>query len=169
MNWSLSTYFRAKRENLEQLLLGEVHWGEENWAPSFYAFERVINGLGPLIDEGGMGSEKANELEARYSEVSESITHEIVLVEGAYFEAIENANCGYNALEERDWITVIQSFAKALDILNLVKAKAAEIVDMKLQDAHFFSKQATRMLRVSFIMKCLLLIPIQSMRIVALN
>jgi hypothetical protein len=110
MNWSLSTYFRAKRENLEQLLLlGEGHWGEKNWAPSFYAFERVINGLGPLIDEGGMGSEKANELEARYSEVSESITHEIVLVEGTYFEAIEIANFCYNALEEKDWITAIQS------------------------------------------------------------
>ncbi|MDA0350568.1 MAG: hypothetical protein O3C43_16350 [Verrucomicrobia bacterium] len=127
-----------ERDNLEQLLLlGEAHWGEENWAPSFYAFERVINGLGPLIDDGGLGSEKAYEIEARYSEVSESITHEIVLVEGTYLEAIEIANFGYNALEDKDWISAIQSFAKAVDILNLVKAQAAEIVDIKLQDAHF--------------------------------
>jgi tetratricopeptide (TPR) repeat protein len=126
-----------ERENIEQLLiLGEAHWGEENWASSYYAFERVIQGLGPLIDEGGLGSEKATELEGRYKEISESITNEIVFVESTYLESIGIANFGYNALEDKDWITAIQSFAKAIDILNLVKAQAAEIVGMKLQEAH---------------------------------
>jgi hypothetical protein len=40
-------------ENLNQILqLGEGHWSEENWAPAFYAFDRVLKDLGPLIDEG---------------------------------------------------------------------------------------------------------------------
>jgi tetratricopeptide (TPR) repeat protein len=125
-----------EKEHLYQILeLGEGHWGKENWAPAFYAFERVLNELGPLIDEG-LGYEKATEMEARYSQISQSLTTEIVLVESTYLEAIETANNGYNALLNKDWISAIQSFAKATDILNLVKAQAAEIVEAKLRDAY---------------------------------
>ncbi|MCZ6672554.1 MAG: hypothetical protein O7C75_06405 [Verrucomicrobia bacterium] len=125
-----------EKENMGQILkLGEAHWSEENWAPAFYAFERVLNDLSPLIDEG-LGFEKATEMEARFSDISQNITNEIVLVESTYLEAIKTANLGYNALQERDWITAIQSFAKGIDTLHLVKAQAAEIVNRKLNDAY---------------------------------
>ncbi|MCB1120956.1 MAG: hypothetical protein KJT03_05375, partial [Verrucomicrobiae bacterium] len=125
-----------ERDYLEQILqLGDAHWGKENWAPAFYAFERVLNELTPLIDEG-LGQEKATELEARYSDLSQSFSGEIILVESSYLEAIEVANQGYNALLSKDWISAIQSFAKAVDALNLAKAHAAEIVAVKLRDAY---------------------------------
>ncbi len=125
-----------ERENLSQILqLGEAHWEHENWAPSFYAFERVTNDIIPLIEDG-LGREKAKELERQYTEMSESITTEIVLVESLYLDAFGTANLGYNAMEEKDWIGAIQSFAKALDTLNLVKAQAAEIVDKMLQEGY---------------------------------
>jgi tetratricopeptide (TPR) repeat protein len=91
--------------------------------------------LSPLIDEG-LGYEKASEMETRYSEASHSLNNEIILVESTYLEAIEIANTGYNALLAKDWITAIQSFAKALDTLNLVRAQSAEIVNRKLQEAY---------------------------------
>lgn len=125
-----------EKDNLSQILqLGEAHWAHENWAPSFYAFERVVNDIEPLVGDG-LGQEKAKELERRYSEMSESITTEIVLVENLYLDAFGTANLGYNAMEEKDWIAAIQSFAKALDTLNLVKAQAAEIVDKMLQEGY---------------------------------
>jgi tetratricopeptide (TPR) repeat protein len=123
-------------ENLNQILqLGEGHWSEENWAPAFYAFDRVLKDLGPLIDEG-LGYEKATEMEARYNEASQSLTNEIILVESSYLDAIESANHGYNDLLAKDWISAIQSFAKAVDTLNLVKAQAAEIVAVKVRNAY---------------------------------
>ena len=125
-----------EQENLNQILkLGEGHWGEEHWAPAFYAFERVLNDLSPLIDEG-LGYAKASEMETRYSEASQSLSNEIILVESTYLQAIEIANTGYNALLAKDWITAIQSFAKALDTLNLVRAQSSEIVNRKLQEAY---------------------------------
>lgn len=124
------------RDHLEQiLLLGEAHWGEENWDPAFYAFERVVNDLRPLINEE-LGHEKATEMEALYRTASQSITNEIALAEPTYLSAIETANLGYNSLQEKDWIATIQSFAKALDGLNLVKAQAAEAVAKKLKEAY---------------------------------
>lgn len=125
-----------QRDNLEQILqLGDAHWGQENWAPAFYAFERVLNDLTPLIDEG-LGQEKATQLEARYSELSQAFSGEIIWVESSYLEAIEMANGGYNALLAKDWISAIQSFAKSIDTLSLAKAHAAEIVASKLRDAY---------------------------------
>lgn len=130
------TLSSEERDNLSQILqLGEAHWGHENWAPSFYAFERVINDIVPLI-EGGLGRDKAKELERQYTEMSELITTEIVLVESLYLDAFGTANLGYNSMEAKDWIGAIQSFAKALDTLNLVKAQAAEIVDKMLQEGY---------------------------------
>ncbi len=125
-----------EKETLNQILqLGEGHWEHENWAPSFYAFERVINDITPLIQDG-LGLEKAKELERQYTELSESITTEIVLVESLYLEAFGTANLGYNAMEAKDWVGAIQAFAKALDTLHLVKAQAAEIVDKMLQEGY---------------------------------
>ena len=125
-----------EKETLKQILqLGEGHWEHENWAPSFYAFERVINDITPLIQDG-LGLEKAKELERQYTELSESITTEIVLVESLYLEAFGTANLGYNAMEAKDWVGAIQAFAKALDTLHLVKAQAAEIVDKMLQEGY---------------------------------
>jgi hypothetical protein len=99
-----------EQENLQQILqLGEAHWGEENWAPAFYSFERVLNELNPLIDEG-LGQERATEMEARYTEFSQSLSSEIILVESTYLQAIEMANEGYNALISKDWIVAIQTF-----------------------------------------------------------
>ena len=125
-----------EQENLQGILqLGEAHWGEENWGPAFYMFERVLNDLSPLIDEG-LGQEKANEMEARYTEFSQSLSSEIILVESTYLQAIEMANVGYNALIAKDWILAIQSFAKALDTLNLVKAQSSEILNSKFREAY---------------------------------
>ncbi|MDG2168879.1 MAG: hypothetical protein P8L44_13255 [Opitutales bacterium] len=125
-----------EQENLQQILqLGEAHWGEENWAPAFYSFERVLNELNPLIDEG-LGQERATEMEARYTEFSQSLSSEIILVESTYLQAIEMANEGYNALISKDWIVAIQTFAKALDTLNLVKAQSSEILNNKFNEAY---------------------------------
>jgi tetratricopeptide (TPR) repeat protein len=75
-------------------------------------------------------------MEARYNEASQSLTNEIILVESSYLDAIESANHGYNDLLAKDWISAIQSFAKAVDTLNLVKAQAAEIVAVKVRNAY---------------------------------
>ena len=124
------------RENLMQILqLGEGHWGGENWAPAFYAFERVPNDLNPLIDEG-LGQEKATDMEARYSDLSQSLSSEVILVEATYLQAIETANDGYNELLDKDWVGAIQSFAKAIDTLNLVKAQSTEILNSKFKAAY---------------------------------
>ena len=125
-----------ENENLHQILqVAEAHWGEENWAPAFYMFERVLNDLSPLIDQG-LGQEQANEMEARYSDLSQSLSGEIILVESTYLQAIETANAGYNELIAKDWIGAIQSFAKALDTLNLVKAQSTEILNAKFKEAY---------------------------------
>lgn len=132
-NFSLTT---EEYDHLNHILqLGEAHWSEENWAPAFYAFERVIRDLSPLIDDG-LGQVKANEMEARYAELSRSLSNEIVLVESTYLQGIEKANEGYNALIGKDWVGAIQAFAVALDTLNLVKAQSAEILDSKIQAAY---------------------------------
>lgn len=123
-------------ENLSQILqVGEGHWGNENWAPAFYAFDRVLNDLNPLIDEG-LGQKQATEMEEKYSDLSQSLSGEVILVESTYLQAIETANHGYNYLLSKDWVAAIQSFAKAIDTLNLVKAQSTEILNNKFKLAY---------------------------------
>ena len=132
-NESLSA---EEMQNLKQILqVGEGHWGNENWAPAFYAFDRVLNELGPLIDEG-LGQEQATEMEAKYSDLSQSLSGEVILVESTYLQAIETANHGYNQLLDKDWVSAIQAFATAIDTLNLVKAQSTEILNNKFTQAY---------------------------------
>ncbi len=145
--------------NIEfDLKLGDVLYQEKSWQASNRAFERVVEALSPLLD-GGLGQEKALELEQMYASETRLLNNEIYYAESAYLDLLYVANQGYNKLQQEDWVSAIQLFSQALDQLAAVKQSLQYRADTLLLGAEQELAQGNASSAISLFQSVLELFP----------